>query len=94
MNKPNFKANKGNEGSSASTEKSNKIGALWRRQSDKGYSFFSGQIVVTDEFRLKLENAPVDKFGNKLIDVLVFDNKFKEQDNHPDYRIILGEPKK
>lgn len=95
MERPSLKPNvKSDTPTNPDPDKNNKIGALWSRTSHKGYSFFSGQIVITDEFKMKLENAPVDKFGNKLIDVLVFNNKWKEQESHPDYRIILGEPRK
>lgn len=92
--RPSIKANGSAGGGGSRTDgPDRKVGAIWKRQGKYG-EFFTGQIAITDQFKQKLENAPVDKFGNKLVDIVIFANQNKEGDKHPDFKIVLGEPKK
>lgn len=56
------------------------IGVLWTKQG-QSQKYLSGV--------LKLKNFGIDK----EINIVVFVNKNKQQDNHPDYRILLSKPK-
>lgn len=56
---------------------SRKIGALWSKKTQDGKSFLSG--VLND-------------LGGD-INIAVFKNDRKENDNHPDYNIVLSERK-
>lgn len=55
-------------------------GALWLRQSPS-QKYFSGHIVVADEFGVE-----------KKVKVVIFSNKHKKKDNHPDFRVYRSEP--
>jgi|SRR5882724_2858762 len=56
------------------------IGALWKKQG-KAQKFLSGNLDLT-------------AIGiNKQIPVVIFTNKFKQKDTHPDYRVFLSKPK-
>jgi len=52
-----------------------KLGALWKKTSQKGEVFMSGEIEI---------NGVKTK-------IVVFKNSHKEQERHPDYNIILSE---
>lgn len=52
------------------------IGALWKKESQRG-EFFSGNVEVNGE----------------KIQIVVFPNTYKKADNHPDYRILLSQPR-
>lgn len=54
-----------------------KIGALWSRKTKEGQEYFSGVIS--------------DLRGD--IQIVVFRNDRKENENQPDYNILLSEPK-
>jgi hypothetical protein len=56
------------------------IGVLWTKQG-QSQKFLSGV--------LKLSTIGIDK----EIPILVFTNKTKKEDRHPDYRIFLSEPR-
>lgn len=56
------------------------IGALWKKQG-KSQKFLSGTI--------NLKSIGYDKD----VPVIVFTNKFKQKDSHPDLRIYLSKPK-
>lgn len=48
------------------------IGALWLNKSKKGQRYMSGQIEI----------------DGKKHKIVVFKNKYKDEDKHPDYRIF------
>ena len=56
------------------------LGALWKKQG-QAQKFLSGN--------LDLSAIGIDK----QIPVVIFTNKFKQKDSHPDYRIFLSKPK-
>lgn len=55
----------------------NNIGALWLNESKKGAKYMSGMVEV---------NGVKQK-------IVVFKNKYKEEDKHPDYRIFASQPR-
>jgi uncharacterized protein (DUF736 family) len=57
------------------------IGALWKKEG-KAQKFLSGTI--------KRSAIPQ---GNDDIQIVIFSNKFKKADNHPDLRMYLSKPK-
>lgn len=57
------------------------IGALWKKQG-LTQKFLSGTI--------KRSAIPE---GNEDVQIVVFSNKFKKAENHPDLRIYLSKPK-
>ena len=62
-------------------EKQKSIGGLWSKTSKTGNKFMSGNIEI-------------DGKKHKFV---VFENKYKREDKHPDYQIYQGrdnEPKK
>lgn len=52
--------------------KSIECGALWRKQKD-GKTYFTG-------------NMNIFPFGQ--VNVVIFENNYKNSDNHPDYKIL------
>tara|TARA_X000001036_G_scaffold437672_1_gene483560 strand:- start:5297 stop:5611 length:315 start_codon:yes stop_codon:yes gene_type:complete len=64
---------------SQSDWKKREIGALWRRDG-KNQKFLSGKIKI-GEFE-----------DEKTISIVVFSNRFKEKDIHPDFRIYEDTP--
>ena len=71
-----------------SEEKNNKnewsereVGALWLKQSPN-QKYFSGHVTVEDEFG-----------DEKKLQVVVFRNRNKQKDNHPDFRIYKSVPR-
>lgn len=56
------------------------LGALWKKQG-QSQKFLSGEIDL----------APIGI--NKKIPVVIFTNKFKQKETHPDYRVFLSKPK-
>lgn len=67
----------------AANEWENKeLGVLWKRKSkSKGETFLTGKI--------NLKSLGFDKD----VSLVIFSNKQKKQDNHPDLRIYVSEPK-
>ena len=57
------------------------LGALWKKEG-KGQKFLSGSI--------KRSSLPE---GNEDIQIVIFSNKFKKADNHPDLRMYLSKPR-
>jgi hypothetical protein len=57
------------------------IGALWKKEG-KNQKFLSGSI--------KRSAIPQ---GNEDIQIVIFSNKFKKDDRHPDLRMYLSKPK-
>lgn len=56
------------------------IGALWKRKS-ASQSYLSGHIDV----------SKADAFlGDSKLKFVVFSNRYKEKDSHPDYRVYLS----
>jgi len=56
------------------------IGALWKK-AGKNQKFLAGNI--------DLKPIGIDK----VVPVVIFTNKFKQKDTHPDYRVYLSKPK-
>jgi len=56
------------------------LGALWKKQG-QSQKFLSGE--------LDLNSIGI----NKKVPVVIFTNKFKQKDTHPDYRVFLSKPK-
>jgi len=63
---------------SKSNWKEREMGALWKKQG-KDQTYLSGRLEV-DEFGTK-----------KTIDVVIYSNKYKEKDNHPDFRVYRSQ---
>ena len=57
--------------------KENEIGALWLNESKSGSKYMSGVVEV---------NGVKQK-------IIVFKNNYKQEEKHPDYRILKSEPK-
>lgn len=53
------------------------IGALWLRESKNGNKYMSGVVEID---------------GQKH-PIVIFKNKYKEQEKHPDYRIFPSQPR-
>lgn len=60
------------------------IGALWKREG-KNQKYLSGHVKFSDEFG-----------GERKLDVMIFANKSKKNENQPDFRIYFNDrpPKK
>ena len=56
------------------------VGALWKKQSST-QKFLSGHIKVDDGMG-----------GEEVLQVVIFNNKHKQKDNHPDFRIYKSLP--
>ena len=56
------------------------IGALWIRESPN-QKYFSGHFTTQDELGVE-----------QKVKVVIFTNKHKKKDNHPDFRIYRSEP--
>lgn len=56
-------------------------GALWLRQSTN-QKYFSGHVTLQDEMGVETKQ-----------NLVIFSNKHKKKDNHPDFRIYKSEPK-
>lgn len=57
--------------------KEDSIGALWDNETKAGEQYFSGSIEIRGE-----------KYK-----IVVFKNKYKEKDTHPDWRILPSQPR-
>lgn len=57
------------------------VGALWKKQSST-QKYLSGHIKIEDGMG-----------GEETLQVVVFNNKHKQKDNHPDFRIYKSLPK-
>ena len=58
-------------------ERKQSIGALWRKTSRAGGSYYSGEITI----------------GGEVVKLVAYDNDRKTKDTHPDIRIYLSEPR-
>jgi uncharacterized protein (DUF736 family) len=68
-----------------------RIGALWSKiTAETNEEFQAGELTVTPELQEALNAAPLDKFGNKVIKISIFENRDKQEQRHPDYRILLS----
>tara|TARA_B100000959_G_C14920211_1_gene599159 strand:+ start:122 stop:445 length:324 start_codon:yes stop_codon:yes gene_type:complete len=56
-------------------------GALWLRQSTN-QKYFSGHVTLQDEMGVETKQ-----------NLVIFSNKHKKKENHPDFRIYKSEPK-
>jgi hypothetical protein len=57
------------------------VGALWKKQSPT-QKFLSGHIKIDDGMG-----------GEEMLQVVIFNNKHKQKDNHPDFRIYKSVPR-
>jgi uncharacterized protein (DUF736 family) len=57
------------------------VGALWKKQSST-QKFLSGHIKIDDGMG-----------GEETLQVVIFNNKHKQKDNHPDFRIYKSIPR-
>lgn len=57
------------------------VGALWKKQSST-QKYLSGHIKIEDGMG-----------GEEVLQVVVFNNKHKQKDNQPDFRIYKSVPK-
>ncbi len=55
-------------------------GALWLRQSSN-QKYFSGHVTIQDEMGM-----------DKKVNLVIFTNKHKKKDTHPDFRVYKSEP--
>jgi len=53
------------------------IGALWEKVSKAGDTYFSGLVDL----------------GNGKTQIVVFKNKYKKEERHPDYKIYISKEK-
>jgi uncharacterized protein (DUF736 family) len=70
----------------------NRCGAAWERESKQTKEkFISLELELTPELQNLLTNASKvnSKTGNKIVNLTMFANKDKTQDNHPNYRVVL-----
>jgi hypothetical protein len=56
-------------------------GALWLKQSPT-QKYFSGHVTLQDEMGVESK-----------VNLVIFSNKHKKKDNHPDFRVYRSEPK-
>ena len=56
-------------------------GALWLRQSSN-QKYFSGHVTLQDEMGVETKQ-----------NLVIFSNKHKKKENHPDFRVYKSEPK-
>lgn len=56
---------------------SNKLGALWEKKSQKGYTYFLGNITI----------------NGKKTDIFIIKNNKKDNDKSPDYTIMESKKK-
>jgi uncharacterized protein (DUF736 family) len=70
-----------NDNTSKTDWQKREVGALWKKESPT-QKFFSGHVKIDD-------------FGEeKLLKVVVFSNRHKQKDSHPDFRIYTVDDKK
>lgn len=75
---------------SENTKKSDQIeiGALWKKEG-KSQKFLAGNL----DFK-NLDEAQWKEFiRTKQLPAVIFTNKFKQKDTHPDLRVYLSKPK-
>lgn len=58
------------------------LGALWKKESQKGEKYLTGLI------NLKSVGGP-----DKEVNLIIFSNKQKQKETHPDLRIYFSEPR-
>ena len=64
------------------------IGALWKKEG-KSQKFLAGNL----DFSEYPEALWKELVRTKKLPVVIFTNKFKQKDTHPDLRIYLSKPK-
>jgi uncharacterized protein (DUF736 family) len=63
--------------------KDREMGALWKKKGNS-QTYLSGTIEI-----------PSDEYGGKeKVNVVIYSNKYKEKDNHPDFRVYRSEEMK
>lgn len=64
------------------------IGALWKKEG-KSQKFLAGSLTLKN-----LTDEQIQNFvKTKELPVVIFTNKFKQKDTHPDLRVYLSKPK-
>lgn len=76
--------------SEQATKKSDQteVGALWKKEG-KTQKFLAGNL----DFKNLTEAQWTEVTRTKQIPVVIFTNKFKQNDRHPDLRVYLSKPK-
>ena len=64
------------------------IGALWKKEG-KSQKFLAGNINIKN----LTDDQVKQLIATKEIPVVIFSNKFKQKDTHPDLRVYLSKPK-
>lgn len=64
------------------------IGALWKKEG-RSQKFLAGNL----DFKNLTEEQWKDFLRTKQLQAVVFTNKFKQNERHPDLRIYLSKPK-
>lgn len=64
------------------------VGALWQKEGQT-QKFLAGNL----DFTKFPENLWAEFVQTKRLPVVIFNNKFKQKDTHPDLRIYLSKPK-
>jgi len=64
------------------------IGALWKKEG-KNQKFLAGNINIKN----LTDDQVKQLIATKELPVVIFSNKFKQKDTHPDLRVYLSKPK-
>lgn len=73
--------NMSNTNTNAKTDwKKNELGALWKRESKGGEKYLTGTLKVKEALNVGQE-----------LQVIIFSNKSKKADNHPDFNVYISE---
>lgn len=64
------------------------IGALWKKEG-KNQKFLAGNINIKN----LTDDQVKQLIATKELPVVIFYNKFKQKDTHPDLRVYLSKPK-
>lgn len=68
--------------------KQTEVGALWKKEGRKG-AFFGGNLDFS-----KMTKEQWEEFvKTKKLQVVVFNNEFKQNERHPDVRVYISKPK-
>lgn len=66
------------------------IGGAWKKTTKNGETYLSMSLDI-EGLRQVAKQAEADGYRNVVL--RVFQNKFKKQDNHPDFTIPFPQPK-